>query len=195
MTLKLLEGGGQGEPDESRSLAPGAPRSPGTVPFALARHLRTGEALVWWDSKNVMQWRPAAIFAAFAAIVLAIATAIAPEFWSQPLRDLWKPIGALFSPAALLLVRERMNLRSTMVTDGAIIDVARDGSADRLAFKNIRRVRRDVIRGGMKLEGEHHQVRIPPPLMDDARQAIHHQLQGRIHAMDQQPDDPGRWLG
>lgn len=191
----MIDGGADGDGDDSRALAPGAPRSPGTVPMALARHLRTGEALIWWDTKNLIEWRPAAIFAGFAALILAVVTVIVPEFWTQPLRDLWKPVAALLSPAALLLARERMNLRSTMVTDNSIVDVARDGSADRLAFKNIRTVKRDLLWGGVKLEGDRHRIRIPPPLMGAARQAIRHQIHGRVQAMDQQPEDPTGWLG
>lgn len=195
MKLEVVEGGATGEADESRALAPGAPRSPGTVPFELARHLRTGEPLIWWDSKNVIEWRPALVFVAFATLILVIVSFIAPEFWTQPIRTLWKPLAALFSPAALLLVRERANLRSILVTDGSVIDVAHDGSADRIAFKNILRVRRDLLWGGVRLDAERHKVRIPPVLVEPAGQAIRQQLQSRIHAMDEQPDDPTRWLG
>ena len=175
-----------------RKLAPGAPPSPGPVPNELAAHLQFGEAVVWWGSKHTMDLRPALLVAAVMLAILAGLTALAPEFWLQPLSALWKPLAALASPVVLVLVRERINFRSVLVTDTSIVDVPYSGPVDRLAFDNITSVRRDLLRGGLRLDGARHRVQIPPTLMDDARSAIASQLRGRIRQSEL--DDPLGWL-
>lgn len=198
MTLRVVQDGGE-EPTADaqpagKSLAPAAPRSPGTVPLELAEELHHGEALLWWGRKDRIDYRPIAMILAVAVLVLVGVSLVVPEFWGQPLRSLWPPLAALLSPAAFVWIRERANLRATMVTDVAVIDVPEHGTPDRIAVRNVHAVRRDVLRGGVRLEGARHRVRIPPSLMDDARDAIAVQRRNSIGPSDQRPDDPLGWL-
>ena len=180
-------------PEEpGRRLAPGAPLSPGTVPLELALHLRTGEALVWWDAKFTLDLRPIfVVLGACLAILLGI-TAIAPGFWNQPWEDLWPPVAALLSPALLLLLREQLSLRSLMVTDTAIVEVTRSGAVSRLMFSAIRKVRRDLLTGGVLLQGKDTRIRVPPALVENARAAIVSQRRSVLRGETAQPDDPLR---
>jgi hypothetical protein len=102
-------------------------------------------------------------------------------------------VAALFSPAALVLLRERMNQRAVLVTDVGIIGVDPAGRVERLAFDAIETVRRDVLRGGLLLEGKRGRVRIPPSLQGDAHQAIASQRRNRLRGATN-IDDPLRWL-
>jgi hypothetical protein len=65
---------------------------------------------------------------------------------------------------------------------------------ERIAFRNVRRVRRDLLTGGVLLEGAEHKLRVPPQLVDDARLAIASQTRYTVSSGDQ-PDDPLRFLG
>jgi hypothetical protein len=194
MTLELASSNpsptGGGGP---RILAPGAPPSPGPVPSDLARHLVFGEALVWWDEKDRIRLGPVALVVGAAVAILGFVSVLAPSFWLQPLSDLWKPVAALLSPAALVLLRERMDQCAVLVTDVGIIGIERSGRVGRLAFDAIESVRRDALRGGIVLEGKRDRVRIPPALADDAHQAIASQRRGRLRAATH-VDDPMRWL-
>lgn len=180
--------------DQSRSLAPGAPPSPGTAPLEIARHLRMGEALVWWDAKTGVDPRPLLWLGGASAVVLVGATLFAPEFWAQPLSDLWPPLAALFSPMLLWLLRERMSLRSIMVTDTAILEVPRRGEPQRLQFTAIQQVRRDVWTGGIVLIGKHSRVRIPAALVEAARAAVWSQRRDVLRGP-QRPDDAVGFMG
>ncbi|MCA9638109.1 MAG: hypothetical protein KC420_18905, partial [Myxococcales bacterium] len=176
MSLRLIEGGKSdppaGTPGGPRSLAPGAPPSPGTLPLELAMLLRQGEALVWWNEKEAIAIRPVLAVAGICAAILALVTAFAPDFWLQGWETLWPPLAALFSPVLAVLVREAISLRLIIVTDGAILDVPRYGEHRRLGIDAIQRIRRDLWTGGVRLEGSGQRLRIPPTLADDARKAI-----------------------
>lgn len=197
---KALTTGSQGQvakdmPEEAgRRLAPGAPLSPGTVPLELALHLRAGEALVWWDAKAAIDPRAAGVVLGACVLVLLGITAIAPDFWAQPWEDLWPPVAALLSPALLLLARERLSLRSLMVTDTAIVEVTRGGAVSRLNFSAIRRVRRDLLTGGVLLQGKDTRIRVPPALVANARAAIVSQRRSVLRGEATPPDDPMRWM-
>ena len=180
--------------EPGRRLAPGAPLSPGTVPLELALHLRAGEALVWWDAKAAIDPRPAAVVIGACALVLLAITVIAPDFWSQDWADLWPPVAALLSPALLLLLREHFSLRSLLVTDTAIVEVTRSGEVSRLVFSAIRSVRRDILTGGVLLQGKGTRIRVPPALVENARAAIVSQRRSVLRGEAAQPDDPLRWL-
>jgi hypothetical protein len=195
MTLKLAASNPSPPPSGGgpRILAPGAPPSPGAIPSDLARFLVFGEALVWWDEKDRIHLGPVLLVAAAAVAILGFVSVLAPHFWLQPWAELWKPVAALFSPAALVLLRERMNQRAVLVTDVGIIDVSPTGHVERLAFDAIETVRRDVLRGGLVLEGKRGRVRIPPSLLGDAHQAIASQRRNRLRGATN-IDDPMRWL-
>lgn len=196
MSLELIDGGMEGVPGEGgpRALAPGAPRSPGPLPLELAEHLRTGEVVVWWGDKARIDPRPTVIVAAALAGVLGLASLMVPEFWQQPFEGLWPPLAALAAPVLLLLLREAGNRRATVVTDTSILDLPRSGTVERIAFDNIGRVRRGLLLGGIRLEGQAHRVRIPPSLAEDARQAIACQRHGRFRNVSSDVDDPLGWL-
>lgn len=180
--------------EPGRRLAPGAPLSPGTVPLELALHLRAGEALVWWDAKAAIDPRPAAVVIGACALLLLAITVIAPDFWAQDWADLWPPVAALLSPALLLLLREHFSLRSLLVTDTAIVEVTRSGEVSRLVFSAIRSVRRDLLTGGVLLQGKGTRIRVPPALVENARAAIVSQRRSVLRGEAAQPDDPLRWL-
>lgn len=196
MTLELVSnndsptGGGEGP----RILAPGAPPSPGPVPNDLAQHLTFGEALVWWGEKDRIHFGPIVLVLAAAISILGFVSLFAPEFWLQPWSELWKPIAALLSPTALVLLRERINQRAVLVTDTSITDVDPRGQSERLALDAITTVRRDALRGGMVLSGRRGRVRIPPSLLDDAHQALASQRRHRIRGAARPVDDPSGWL-
>jgi hypothetical protein len=176
-----------------RILTPGAPPSPGQLPNELAAHLQRGEVLVWWGTKDRIQTGP--LWMVFGAIVavLGFASLFAPEFWVQPWRDLAQPIAALASPLVVVFIRERINQRSVLVTDAGIVEVDRDGSSERLHWGTPVAVRRDVIRGGLVLRGPRAQVRVPPTLVEDARQAVLAAARDRVRGA-AVIDDPTGWL-
>lgn len=180
---------------EGRVLAPGAPPSPGTAPLEIARHLRLGEALVWWDAKVGFDLRPLLWIGGACAAVLLGASAIAPEFWEQPLSDLWKPIAVLLSPMLLWLVREQLSQRSILVTDTGILEVPRSGEPQRLQFSAVQRVRRDLLTGGIVLIGKSSKVRIPATLVERARAAVASQRKGALKSAKERPDDPVGFMG
>lgn len=179
---------------EERILAPGAPPSPGTVPLDLARLLRRNEAVVWWNRKPRIRWSLISALAGVGGLLLLSITLFAPEIWARGFLAMLKPIGAVFSPAIVLFFRELLSLRRTLVTDNSVIDLPRFGAADRIGFRNVDRVRRDLLTGGIVLHGKEHKVRIPPELTDDARMAIASQTKHTIKAGPDQPDDPHGWL-
>lgn len=178
-----------------RSLAPGAPPSPGTAPLEIARHLRLGEALVWWDAKAGFDLRPLAWIGGISAAVLLVASLLAPEFWQQPLSELWRPIAVLLSPMLLWLVREQFSQRSILVTDTAVLEVPRRGEPQRLQFSAVQRVRRDLLTGGVVLTGKLSKVRVPAALVDNTRAAIASQRKGALRSQAERPDDPLRFMG
>lgn len=202
MALRMIEGG-KGDPPEReraaeapyapRTFAPGAPPSPGTLPLELALHLRGGEPLVWWGSKTELSLRPVVAVAAICLTVALLVTAFAPEFWLEPWESLWPPLAALFSPVAVVIVRELAGRRSILVTDAAIVEISRRGAAQRLNFDGIKVVRRDLLTGGIRLDGGGGQrLRIPPELVADARKAI--ACQRRAKFKPTAIDDPLAWL-
>lgn len=169
------------------------PRPPGAVPLELAQLLRRGEAIVWWGEKDRISWRPVLWTLLAAALLLAGATAFAPEMWARPLEESWPPIAAVLAPAALMAVREYLSLRMIGVTDTSVISLPRFGSPDRIAFRNVDVVKTDLLTGGVLLEGAAHKVRIPPSLMEDTRAAIASQTRNAIRS-DDGPDDQLGWL-
>lgn len=180
---------------EMRVLAPGAPPSPGTAPLEIARHLRMGEALVWWDAKVGFDVRPLLWIGGACTAALLGVTAVAPEFWDQPFAELWRPIAVLLSPMLVWLIREQMSQRSIMVTDTAIVEVPRRGEPQRLQFTAVQRVRRDLWTGGVVLSGKHSKVRIPAVIEAAARAAIASQRKGALRSKAELPDDPLRFMG
>lgn len=193
MTLQLLRGGKPRDAPDRRILAPGAPPSPSVVPLDLARHLELGEALVWWNEKVHMERAPILLAGSLAVVGLTLVTVLAPAFWRQPLATLWQPLAAICAPLLFTLVRERLSRRAVLVTDTAIVDVDMGGHAQRLGFDNVRAVRRDLLRGGLRLDGARASVRIPAALLDDARTAIESQRRGRVRTREG-VDDPTGWL-
>lgn len=182
-------------PGGPRVLAPGAPQSPGTAPLEIARHLRMGEALVWWDAKAGYDLRPLAWIGGISAAVLLVASLLAPEFWDQPFADLWRPIAVLLSPMLLWLVREQFSQRAILVTDTAILEVPRRGEPQRLQFSAVQRVSRDLLTGGVVLTGKLSKIRVPASLVDRARVAIASQRKGALRSQAERPDDPLRFMG
>ena len=199
MTLRLVDGGKRDDDDDRpagdlgpRRLAPGAPRSPGTLPLDLAMHLRSGEALVWWDEKDRVAPRPVLGVVAICVIILLAVTGFSIDFWRQPFASVWPPVAALFSPVLAVLVREVFAMRAIVVTDAAIVDVPRYGEPRRLAVDAIRKVRRDLWTGGVKLEGSGVVIRVPPQLAGDARKAIASSRTTAVRGT--AVEDPLRWL-
>ena len=182
------------EPAPGRKLAPSAPPSPGTVPLELARELRPGEALVWWNHKHKISWRPVAWVLLAGLTLLAFATLFAPELWRQPVAELGKWTIPVLAPAGLLLAREWLSRRALLVTDSAIVELDHRGRSDRLAFRSVRRVRRDLLTGGVLLEGARHKVRVPPQLAEDARAAIASQTRLSLGSGAEGPEDPLGWM-
>jgi hypothetical protein len=136
---------------------------------------------------------PIALAGGLVVIALALVTVFAPQFWLQPFDQLWQPLVAVSLPLVFAVLRERLSRRAVLVTDTSIVDVDMAGRSHRLGFDNIRAVRRDLLRGGLRLEGARATVRIPASLMDDARTAIASQRRGRVTTR-KDLDDPMRWL-
>lgn len=181
----------------TRVLAPGAPPSPGTAPLEIARHLRLGEALVWWDAKAGFDLRPLAWIGGINAVVLIGVTLLVPEFWAQPFAELWRPIAVMLSPMVVWLAREQFSQRAILVTDTAIIEVPRRGEPQRLQFSAVQRVRRDILTGGVVLTGKTSKIRIPATLAERTRAAIASQRKGalKLRSAAERPDDPLRFMG
>lgn len=197
MSLEVLPGGkpnrGRGHEPDRRILAAGAPPSPSVVPLDLARHLAFGEALAWWGDKSHMERAPIIVAATLVGAALLLVTLAVPELWLQPFDQLWQPLVAVSLPLVFAILREHLSRRAVLVTDTSIIEVDMDGKSARLAFDNVRAVRRDLLRGGLRLEGAKATVRIPAMLATDARQAIESQRRGRVQTREGL-DDPMRWL-
>lgn len=177
--------------EPGRRLAPGAPKSPGTMPFEYARELRVGEAAIWWNHKETISWGPVLWTFAAAVLLIAVATAIVPEFWGQPLEDLWKPIVPALLPSLLLLVREWLSRRAIVVTDNSVISFDHRGRVERLGFRNVRAIKRDLLTGGVLLEGAEHKIRIPPVLADDTREAVASQVRHTLRGGQELEDSLG----
>ena len=128
-----------------------------------------------------------------ALVLLGAATAIVPDLWLQPLEDLWKTVLPALLPSMLLFAREWFSRRALVVTDNSVIGFDHRGRADRLGFRNVRAVKRDMLTGGVLLEGAEHKIRIPPSLADDTRDAIMTQTQHTIWAS-QKLDDRLGWF-
>ena len=178
--------------DGPRILVSGAPVSPGPLPVELASHLRHGEVLVWWGDKDTIHFGPVLMVFGAVLAILAFVSALAPEFWLQPPVELAKALSALLSPALLVLVRERLNQRTVIVTDTAVLDIDRSGESARIPIDRVQRVSRDLLRGGLRLQAGNAKVLIPPPLADDTRRAIASQVRGRVRS--EAIDDPQGWM-
>jgi hypothetical protein len=196
MTLRLVASKPreEGGPKGPRILAVGAPISPGPIPNDLARHLKFGEALIWWGEKDRIEYGPILLAFGAAALALALVTGFAPELWHQPWSGLWPPLLALLSPTLFVLIRERLAQAAVLVTDSAVISIDPDDRAARLAMDAVSGIRKDVLRGGVQLLGPRGVVvRIPAALMDDARSAIATQRATRVRSRDR-VDDPTGWM-
>jgi hypothetical protein len=174
-----------------RRLAPGAPKSPGTMPFEYAQELRVGEAAIWWNHKEAISWAPILWTLAAGLLLVGVATAIVPEFWAQPLEELWKAVVPALLPSVLLLGREWVSRRAIVVTDTSVIGFDHRGRVERLGFRNVREVKRDLLTGGVVLEGAEHKIRIPPMLSDDAREAIASQVRHTLRGSQEIEDRLG----
>jgi hypothetical protein len=193
MTLEVLPGGKPPHEPNQRILAAGAPPSPSTVPLDLARHLEFGEVLVWWGEKDRIEPVPVALAGGLLVVALALVSIFVPEFWAQPLSSLWQPLAAICAPLLFVLVRERASRGAVLVTDNGIVEVTPTGRAARLGFDNVRAVRRDMLRGGVRLDGARVSVHVPGPLLDATRAAIGSQRRSRVRT-GAAIDDPLGWL-
>jgi hypothetical protein len=193
MTLEVLPGGKPPHEPNRRILAAGAPVSPSQVPLDLARHLEFGEALVWWGEKDRIEPGPVALAGGLLVGALALVTLFVPEFWAQPLASLWQPLAAICAPLVFVLVRERASRGAVLVTDSTIVEVGPTGRSSRLAFDNVRAVRRDLLRGGIRLDGARVSVHVPAALVDATRAAIESQRRTRVRT-GATIDDPTGWM-
>ncbi len=180
--------------DVSAAPAQLPPKPDGAVPIVLAQLLRSQEPVIWWSTKQEIQWQPAA-WAAFAgALLMTFASLFAPELWKLPWLELLSVIMATQGVAIVILVREWTSRRHVLVTDTAVADIDWRGNGDRIAFRNVRKVKRDWWSGGVRLIGEAHEVRIPPSLMDDTRAAIAYQMAFTLDFGTVQVEDPLSWF-
>lgn len=161
------------------------------MPFEYARELRVGEPVIWWNHKESISWKPVLWTLGAALLILAIATLFAPDLWLQPLDELWKTVLPALLPALLLLAREWASRRAIVITDNSVIGIDHRGRVDRLGFRNVRTVKRDLFTGGVVLDGAEHRIRIPPSLADDAHDAIASQLRNTVRATDELEDRLG----
>ena len=170
------------------------PKPNGAIPIALAQLLRSQEPVVWWSTKRKIEWQPAA-WASFAGLLLlTFASLFAPALWQLPWLELLSVILAVQAVAIVIVVREFTSRRHVLVTDTAVADIDWRGNGDRIAFRNVRKVRRDWWSGGVRLIGEAHEVRIPPSLMDDTRAAIEHQMAYTLDFGSVSVDDTESWF-
>lgn len=195
MSMKVLQGGSTDPSPQGRGpriLAPGAPPSPGPVPNDLAAHLKHGEVLAWWDSKDSIELGLFAVTFGASLVALALVSAFAPEMWSQPWSDLWGPIAGVSAPSIFVLVRQWMSRRSILVTHEALIAIDHDDTAVRLKFATLDSVDRDWVYGGLVLRAGNTRVRVPSELADDAGKAVRSRLRGMLRS--RPVHDPLRWL-
>jgi hypothetical protein len=100
---------------------------------------------------------------------------------------------ALLSPTLVVLAREWTSRTALLVTDNAIIEVPRGGGARRLALPRIVSVKRDWLRGGLRLAGPNTTIQVPTSLMEDAGKAVRSRLRGRLR-VPEGVSDPLRFL-
>jgi len=193
MTLEVLPGGKPPHEPDRRILATGAPPSPSQVPLDLARHLELGEVLVWWGEKDRMELAPIALTGGLAVVAVALVSIFVPEFWAQPVSSLWQPLLAICAPVLFVLFRERASRGAVLVTDNDVVEVGPTGRSSRVAFDNVRAVRRDLLRGGVRLDGARVSVHVPARLVEDTRAAIESQRRNRVRT-GATIDDPLGWL-
>ncbi len=174
--------------------SPSLPQMPGPIPVELTRALRNGEAVLWWGRKSAIDPRPILVLAAGGLVLLGLFSVLVPELWSRPWERLWQPLAIVLAPAAAAVVRERANMRALVITDIALIDVDSSGRTDRLSLRNVTRVRRDVWTGGIRLDNEHHTVRIAASMVQDAHAVVRSILRNTVRASATTIDDPMRWL-
>ena len=198
--LQVIDGGGSGAGGGSGGGSPGAripgrPNKPsGPIPLKYTALLQRGEAVVWWGEKASIGWGTVMAVAGVGLFALAFASLLVPEMWARPTGELWQPVAVVLAPALLILLREWSGRRAIVVTDMAVIDHGPTGKPDRLGFRGVVRVRRDLWTGGVLLEGKVHRVRVPPDLAEDVRAAIGTQTRDMIRGSDEQPDDRLNWL-
>ena len=176
--IKALPPTGASSTSEPRKREiPPLPTSSGkAIPISLAQLLRSQEPVVWWSSKQDIEWQAAIVSSVGGLLLLTFASLFAPEIWALPLLDLVGVITVTQAVTLVLIVREWTSRRHVVVTDTAVADIDWRGGGDRISFRNVRKVKRDWWTGGVRLVGEAHEVRIPPSLMDDARAAIANQM-------------------
>lgn len=196
MSLKIVDASGPSPSgDRSKSFAPGAPPSPGPLPEELLEELQRGEALVWWNEKTRINPYPPLVTLGISLVLMLGITMLAPAFWSQSLREIAGPLAAMLLPSLLMLVREIAGMGQWMVSDRRIIFCDIRQRIHRLPFSAVQLVRRDLWSGGVRLDGPNSSIRIAPQRMNDARQALKSQLQGRILGSGAPPpiDQLGGW--
>lgn len=184
-------------PDNApRSLAPGAPQSPGPLPSDLHDLLERGEALIWWNQKEKMDWISPAVTLVVCLMLLGAITMLAPTFWARSPLDFWGPVAAMLLPAAFMVVREFFGRGLWVVTDRRMVAINHQGYTQSLPFRSIREVRRDMLAGGVKLIGPSKSLRIAPGFSKDARVAMRTQLRTKILGSgDKAPvDHVGGWF-
>lgn len=170
------------------------PKAPGPLPLALAQGLKSGEPVIWWGFKARVRWRPIAVMSVVGIAILAFITLIVPEFWSQPWKQWAQAVVAVQLPALAVFIREFKGRRTVAVTDTAVLDMDPRGGIDRIGFRSVRKVRRDWLSGGVRLVGVRHEVRVPPVLMEPAREAIASQTRHILDFGSEGPDDRVAWF-
>lgn len=179
----------------ARKFSASAPASPGPLPEDLRAELRRNEALIWWDEHLEIQRLPIIWTACGSALMLAMASLIAPEFWLRPVAELWRPVAVLCLPIAVVGLREYFNRCALMLTDEAWVRISRNGSVERLPTRSTRRIAKDWYGGGILLEGPPGRIRIPAPLTTRAQKALAAQSRLRpFDSGDQRPIDTAGWL-
>lgn len=181
---------------EARSFAPGAPNSPGPLPDDLRELLERGEALIWWNQKEDIDWVSPGVTLVVCLMLLGAITMLAPTFWARSPLDFWGPVAAMLLPAAFMVMREFFGRGLWVVTERRIVTVDFRGYTQSLAFRSIREVRRDHISGGVKLIGPDKTLRIGPRFAKDLRIAMQTQLRHKVLGSgDQSPvDHVGGWF-
>ena len=61
-------------------------------------------------------------------------------------------------------------------------------------FSAVRRVHRDLLTGGVLLQGKDTKIRVPPALAENARAAIASQRRSVLRGDGAPPDDPLGWM-
>lgn len=191
--MQIVVDNGEANPNGPRILAPGAPPSPGPIPNALAKHLNHGEVLVWWGQKTRMQIALVGLSLAAAAVTLLVVTGFAPTFWTRGIDEFGPPVAALLSPTLFVLYREWVARQTILVTDGAIVAVDPHDEAQRLSLGGLTSIRRDWLRGGVRIEGSGITLFIPSVLVEPTRKALVSRYRGRLRAAGTVTDPLG-WL-